>query len=358
MTDSLDFVSLFSGCGCLDLGLERSGWTCKYQCEWDRHAQAVLRYRFPGVPIAGDIRELCGTDLPRVQLWAFGSPCKEFARCNVRNRDQGLEGQQSRLAKEVVRLIAERPETGRPRVLLWENVGSIFDSPFAKGLDEWFGELAQLGYGDIQAHLLRGVDVGVPQLRDRWFTIMTSSPKGLPDAIWEVESASAFDLLTKYDGEWMPQEQRESLMQRLKNRYAQGKTEKVLGNYEPILNVTGDSPAMFTGNLSWNPQKVVCPTLDCSGATWVYLPGKGVRPLTPVERERLMGLPDDWTERGIYEPWPKHPDLNKRLGGEASVPQTERYRMTGNGVIVPAAELMGRIVKALLVREDLYVPTP
>lgn len=351
MTDKLNFVSLFSGCGCLDLGLERAGWTCKFQCEWDRHARAVLRYRFPGVPLAGDIGQLCGEELPEVGMWAFGSPCKEFARCNVKHRNQGIEGGQSRLAWEVARLLAERQASERPRILLWENVGSVFDSPFAAGLDEWFGELAVLGYREIQAHLLLGIDVGVPQLRDRWFTVMTACPTGLPEASWEVESASAFDLLTEYGGQWMSREQREALMHRLKNRYARGKTEKVLGNYEPILNVTGDNPALFTGNLSWNPQKVVCPTLDCSGATWVYLPGKGVRPLAPVERERLMGLPDDWTEKGLYEPWPRHPDVLKRTGGEASVPKGARNQMTGNGVIVPAAELMGRVAKSYFTTE-------
>lgn len=350
MTDSLDFVSLFSGCGCLDLGLERAGWTCKLQCEWDRHAQAVLRYRFPGVPLAGDIRELCGPDLPPVQLWAFGSPCKEFARCNVRNRDQGLEGEQSRLAREVVRLIAEVPERERPSVLLWENVGSVFDSPFSEGLDAWFGELAQLGFREIQAHLLRGIDVGIPQLRDRWFTLMSKVEQRVPDHEWELMDASAFDLLQDLHGPWMKADQRNAILQRLHKRYAHGKTEKVLEKYKPLLELSGQEPAMFTGNLSWSPTDGVSPALDCTGAHWVYIPGSGIRALAPVERERFMGLPDGWTERGLYKPWPRHPDLLKRVGGEASVPKGARIRMTGNGVIVPAAVLMGHIAMSLLAR--------
>ncbi len=358
MTDSLSFVSLFSGCGCLDLGLERAGWTCKFLCEWDRHARAVLRYRFPGVPLAGDIREVRGTDLPRVNLWAFGSPCKEFARCNVRNRKQGLEGDQSSLAWEVARLLAERSAHERPELLLWENVGSVFDETFAEGLDEWFGKLAQLGYWDIQAHLLRGVDVGVPQLRDRWFTLMSKSEQRVPHHEWDRLTSSAFELLQNLDGPWMSSDQRSAILERLHKRYAHGKTEKVLGRYSPLLELTGSSPAMFTGNLSWSPTDGVSPALDCTGAHWVYVPGRGIRALVPVERERLMGLPDGWTERGVYEPWPRHPDLLKRLGGEAPVPKAARIRMTGNGVIVPAADVMGRIASSLLATEPGHVFTP
>lgn len=350
MTDSLNFVSLFSGCGCLDLGLERAGWTCQYQCEWDRHARAVLRYRFSGVPLAGDIREVRGTDLPRVQLWAFGSPCKEFARCNVRHRNKGLRGEQSSLAWEVARLLRERSTAERPEILLWENVGSVFDSPFAEGLDEWFGDLAELGYREIQAHLLRGVDVGIPQLRDRWFTLLAKEEQRVPDHEWDLMAASAFDLLQDLDGPWMPVQQRVAIFKRLENRYGHGKTEKVLTKYVPLLELTGSDPAMFTGNLSWRPTDAVSPALDCSGAHWVYIPGRGIRALAPVERERFMGLPDGWTERGLYEPWPRHPDLLKRVGGEASVPKGARIRMTGNGVIVPAAELMGHVAMSLLAR--------
>lgn len=341
MTDTT-FASLFSGCGCLDLGLERAGMRCIYQCEWDRHARAVLRYRFPGTPLAGDITLVKGDDIPQADVWAFGSPCKEFARCNVRNRDQGIEGGQSRLAWEVARLLSERQEFDRPGFLLWENVGSVFDSPFAEGVDEWLGELAKLGYWDIQAHLLRGIDVGIPQLRDRWFTLMAGRELRPAETSWELVHKSAFELLTDVDGPWMPDHQRVAILGRLRRRYAQGKTEKVLAKYTPLLELSGNEPAMFTGNLSWSPTNGVSPTLDCTGAHWVYLPGRGIRALTAVERERLMGLPDGWTALGDYEPWPGHSDKLKRLGGQSMVPKGQRIKMTGNGVIVQAAELMGK----------------
>lgn len=47
-----------------------------------------------------------------------------------------------------------------------------------------------------------------------------------------------------------------------------------------------------------------------------------LRRLTPLETERLMGFPDNWTERGVRGP----------------ISMTQRYKMTGNAVVVPVVE--------------------
>src|SRR4029453_389882 len=58
----------------------------------------------------------------------------------------------------------------------------------------------------------------------------------------------------------------------------------------------------------------------------------GVRPLTPLECERLMGWADDhtrWTSDG------------------REIPDSHRYRLCGNGVVAPVAEWIGhRLVEA------------
>jgi len=64
--------------------------------------------------------------------------------------------------------------------------------------------------------------------------------------------------------------------------------------------------------------------------------GLTVRRLTPLERERLMGWADGWTEWGLDE-----------AGQRVDMADTTRDRMTGNGVVSPvAAWIAARIRKA------------
>ena len=57
-----------------------------------------------------------------------------------------------------------------------------------------------------------------------------------------------------------------------------------------------------------------------------------VRRLTPLECERLQGLPDEWTKYGA---------------DGRTISDSARYRMIGNGVAVPVLEWIGRRIVAL-----------
>ena len=68
-------VSLFSGIGGLDLGLEQAGHEVILQVENDPHCLQVLQRHFPGREIRRDVAEL--TELPaETELLAAGPPCE------------------------------------------------------------------------------------------------------------------------------------------------------------------------------------------------------------------------------------------------------------------------------------------
>lgn len=52
------FISICSGVGGIDLGLERAGWRIVAQCEKDAYRRGVLARHWAGVPCFEDIREV------------------------------------------------------------------------------------------------------------------------------------------------------------------------------------------------------------------------------------------------------------------------------------------------------------
>lgn len=70
---TLTYGSLFSGIGGFDLGFDRAGMRCLWQCEIDPYARRVLEKHWPGVRRYGDIREIdwSGVERPDVLCGGF-----------------------------------------------------------------------------------------------------------------------------------------------------------------------------------------------------------------------------------------------------------------------------------------------
>lgn len=118
----MKFVSLFSGAGMIDRGLELAGLECALQVEIDPECQALLRRHFPGVPRMADVHDVRGSDCGAVGLVCGGSPCQGLS---VAGRREGLADDRSRLFHELIRVA---DESAAPWIL-WENVAGCLSTP-------------------------------------------------------------------------------------------------------------------------------------------------------------------------------------------------------------------------------------
>lgn len=153
----LRIVSLFSGIGGLDLGLSRAGHQVVEMCESWEPARTVLNAKFPGIPIADDVR----TYAPAVEydLLTAGFPCVDISHAG---KQTGIFGPQSGLVEHVFRIVAETA----PAWIVLENVPNLLRLQKGAGIAHIIDRLTGLGY----AWAYRVIDSrssGVAQRRNR-----------------------------------------------------------------------------------------------------------------------------------------------------------------------------------------------
>jgi DNA (cytosine-5)-methyltransferase 1 len=155
------FGSLFSGIGGLDLGLERAGMECSWQCEIDPFARRVLEKHWPDVRRHDDVRTFPPTSPEewKVDLICGGFPCQDISRAG---RRAGIDGEKSGLWTEFAGIIGDI----RPRLVLVENSTSLL----SRGLGRVLGDLAEIGY-DAEWDCIPPAALGAPHIRDRVFVV-------------------------------------------------------------------------------------------------------------------------------------------------------------------------------------------
>jgi DNA (cytosine-5)-methyltransferase 1 len=164
-------LDLFSGIGGFHLGFERAGYeVTSFFSEIDKHAIAVYKHQFPNSTYVGSVTNVRGSELPRIDLITFGSPCQDFSLAGKR---LGMEGQRSSLILQAIRLIHEC----RPRVFVWENVKGTFSSN--NGADFWaiIQAFANIGGYRLEWQLLN-TSWFLPQNRERIYLVGYSTSTG------------------------------------------------------------------------------------------------------------------------------------------------------------------------------------
>lgn len=206
----MNVLSLFSGIGGLDLGLEAAGMTIVAQSEIDPYACRVLEKHWPAVPNLGDAALITEADLEhlgRVDLVCGGFPCKDLS---ITGKKQGLSGPRTGAFWDLIRII----RMARPRYVLLENVPALL------ARSEWVGEvfraLAESGYCSITWDCVPASAVGAHHQRDRIFIIAVADTDSkcigdVPEGPIQTGRCTASDGRSYFDGwpqpdrRWVPE---------------------------------------------------------------------------------------------------------------------------------------------------------
>lgn len=170
---TLKVLSLFSGCGGMDLGFrgdfvfnnktyEKNPFEIVFANDILEHACKTYEFNFKHKPYCGDIRDLDITQLPKADIVIGGFPCQDFSLAGKR---KGLSAERGRLYLEMKKVI----EYVKPMAFVAENVDGIRLSKNGEeksALDIIIQDFKNVGY-DVMYAPLNASNYGVPQSRIR-----------------------------------------------------------------------------------------------------------------------------------------------------------------------------------------------
>lgn len=169
-------VSLFSGCGGMDLGfcggfsfLNEEYKKTKFEITWanEFNPNAVKTYKknFSHNIIEGDIWGLIDLVPTECDVLIGGFPCQDIS---INGKRAGVDGKRSGLYLAMV----EAVKRSRPKIFIAENVKGLLMKYNEESLARVINDFSELGY-NVSYKLYNSANFGVPQTRERVFIVGT-----------------------------------------------------------------------------------------------------------------------------------------------------------------------------------------
>lgn len=175
-------ISLFSGAGGLDYGLEAAGFQTAVALEFDRDCCETLRHNRSWPVLERDIFDVATEELLETgglkrgdaDLLIGGPPCQPFSKSGYWRRGDALrlEDPRANTLSAYLRVLRE----ALPRAFLLENVEGLAYSGKDEGLRLLLGTIKKINAETKsnyrpQLAVLNAASYGVPQLRERVFIV-------------------------------------------------------------------------------------------------------------------------------------------------------------------------------------------
>ncbi len=349
----LTSMSLFSGCGGLDLGLTQAGFDVLLANDNDAHCVASYDLNFgAGRILHGSVTQIdesvindrLGSKLAKgrhIDLLAGGPPCPPYSKSRFyrKNKPRALADP---IGEETLRGYLHTLDILRPRAFLFENVFGFAYRVHKDAFNCLLSTAESLGY-QCSSAVLNAADYGVPQIRQRFFMVGMLGHKfkfpppthrdpgkaelngvSLPSWTTAGEAIGDLDTLEKADD---------------KGHFAGGKHNDILklippgDNYLFFTKERGYAKPLFKWRSRyWSFLLKLSPTMP----SWTIQARRSNnmgplhwrnRMLRIEEVKRLQGFPDDWKLTGTIE---------------------KQWRQIGNAVPPPLAKVIGTAIRAQL----------
>ncbi len=153
-------VSLFAGCGGLDLGFIQAGYNVIWANDFFEDAVKTYRKNIGNHIVLGDITKIKSSEIPNnFDILLGGFPCQGFS---IANTKRSMKDERNFLYLEMLRIIKDK----KPKFFLAENVKGLMSIEKGLVLEMIINDFKKLGY-NVNYKLLKASEYGVPQNRER-----------------------------------------------------------------------------------------------------------------------------------------------------------------------------------------------
>ena len=298
----MNVISLFSGCGGLDLGFEKAGFSIPVANEFDKTIYETFKINHPNTHLVeGDVRKITSAQMAEfidteIDGIIGGPPCQSWSEAGSL---KGIEDERGQLFFDYIRILKDF----KPKFFLAENVSGMLANRHNEAVQNIIKMFKAAGY-QTTITLVNAKDYGVAEERKRVFyigfrddlDIEFNFPKGstsddskkltLKDIIWDLQDTA------------VPTGEKNH-----HNPSAVNNNEYFTGAYSPIFmsrnRVKGWDEQAYTVQASGRqcqlhpqaPKMVKVGKNDCR-----FVEGKEhlYRRMTIREVARVQGFPDDF----------------------------------------------------------------
>lgn len=303
--NSIKILELFGGIGSPRIALRNIGIPVKAIDYVEIDEKAVRSYNAMfAAELKYKTQTVVGYNL-KPDILIHGSPCQDFSIAGLqKGADEGTETRSS-LMWETVHIIQQMGEW-KPRYVIWENVKNVRSKYMVHNHNRYMAEMEKLGYTS-SFELLDARDFGLPQARQRYFTIsvLNNKPFDFSDLI-KTPMKPLSDYLEKNVAEYYTITQPSVL-------------QDINGKSVKRLSIIND----YAYTITCKPMRTPAQGIDLGNGKYRYL--------TEKECWRLQGYSDEDFQAALEV----HPTRANSLNGAL-------YKQAGNSIPVPIFESIFR----------------